>query len=90
MRVEERWGENVINQLSMDLKKEMPTTDGLSVTNLRYCRRFYLLSSQALIIHPQVGGELVQHPLRLFRPQLGGKMQPFGNKADKIFCNILD
>ena len=58
MRVEERWGENVINQLSMDLKKEMPTTDGLSVTNLRYCRRFYLLSSQALIIHPQVGGEL--------------------------------
>lgn len=58
MRVEERWGENVINQLSMDLKKEMPTTEGLSVTNLRYCRRFYLLYSQALIIHPQVGGEL--------------------------------
>ena len=58
MRVEERWGENVINQLSIDLKKEMPTTEGLSVTNLRYCRRFYLLYSQALIIHPQVGGEL--------------------------------
>ena len=43
MHVEARWGEGVINQLSKDLKKAMPTAEGLSPTNLRYCRRFYLL-----------------------------------------------
>ena len=56
MKVEERWGEGVIEQLSKDLKKEMPQVEGLSVTNLRYCRRFYLLYSQTSEIHPQVEG----------------------------------
>ena len=31
MKVEERWGEGVIEQLSKDLKKEMPGVEGLSV-----------------------------------------------------------
>ena len=56
MNVEERWGESVIEQLSKDLKNEMPHVEGLSVTNLRYCRRFYLLYSQVATIRPQVGG----------------------------------
>ena len=58
MHVEERWGEGVIPQLSKDLKREMPTVEGLSVTNLRYCRRFYLLYCKLVAIHPQLGGEL--------------------------------
>ena len=58
MKVEERWGDGVIEQLSKDLKKEMPNVEGLSVTNLRYCRRFYNLYSQAFEIHPQVGDEI--------------------------------
>ena len=58
MNVEQRWGENVIEQLSRDLKEEMPLVEGLSVTNLRYCRRFYLLYSNAFEIRPQVEGEL--------------------------------
>ena len=41
MKVEERWGESVIERLSKDLKEAMPFIEGLSVTNLRYCRRFY-------------------------------------------------
>lgn len=56
MKVEERWGEGVIEQLSKDLKKEMPNVEGLSVTNLRYCRRFYNLYSQAFEIHPPSWG----------------------------------
>ena len=52
------WGEGVIEQLSKDLKKEMPQVDGHSVTNLRYCRRLYLLYSRTSEIHPQVGGKL--------------------------------
>ena len=39
MRVEERWGVSVIEQLSKDLKNEMPHVEGLSVTNLRYLIR---------------------------------------------------
>lgn len=58
MKVEERWGEYVITQLSKDLQKLLPGVEGLSITNLRYCRRFYLLYSQQYIIHPQVGGEI--------------------------------
>ena len=58
MHVEERWGEGVIPQLSKDLKREMPTVEGLSVTNLRYCRRFYLLYCKLVAIYPQLGGEL--------------------------------
>ena len=57
MKVEDRWGEGVIEQLSKDLKKEMPQVEGLSATNLRYCRRFYILYSQAFTFCPQVGGE---------------------------------
>ena len=35
MKVEQRWGDSVIEQLSRDLKEEMPLVEGLSVTNLR-------------------------------------------------------
>lgn len=65
MKVEERWGEGVIAQLSKDLRKKMPIAEGLSVTNLRYCRRFYLLYSDVINFHPQVGDEI--------RPQLEGE-----------------
>ncbi len=73
MKVEERWGEGVIEQLSKDLKKEMPNVEGLSVTNLRYCRRFYNLYSQIFEIHPQVGGEMDGSFLSPKHPQAGGE-----------------
>ena len=74
MRVEDRWGEGVIAQLSKDLKKEMPQVEGLSVTNLRYCRRFYLLYSQCLVIRPQIEGEFPGNVLPSKHPQVGGDL----------------
>ena len=74
MKVEERWGESVIEQLSKDLKKEMPHVEGLSVTNLRYCRRFYLLYSQAATIRPQVEGESIDDASSIIHPQVGGEL----------------
>ena len=74
MKVEERWGEGVIAQLSKDLKKEMPQVEGLSVTNLRYCRRFYLLYSQHFVIHPQVEGEFPDNVFPSKHPQVGGEL----------------
>jgi predicted nuclease of restriction endonuclease-like (RecB) superfamily len=74
MRVEERWGEGVIEQLSKDLKKEMPGIEGLSVTNLRYCRRFYNLYSDVVVFHPQLEGENLQEHSAAIRPQLEGEI----------------
>ena len=74
MHVEERWGEGVIPQLSKDLKREMPTVEGLSVTNLRYCRRFYLLYCKLVAIHPQLGGELTVDADNAIRPQVEGEL----------------
>lgn len=80
LKVEERWGEGVIEKLSKDLKKEMPNVDGLSVTNLRYCRRFYLLYSQCAEIRPQLGGEIDGDASNEIRPQPEGEMQLSDNQ----------
>ena len=74
MHVEERWGESVIEQLSRDLKAEMLGVEGLSVTNLRYCRRFYLLYSKAIAIRPQVEGETIKSLFDEIRPQVEGEL----------------
>lgn len=73
MKVEQRWGEGVLNKLSTDLREEMPSVEGLSVTNLRYCKRFYLLYSSHNLIHPQVGGELKETHSEI-RPQIEGEL----------------
>lgn len=58
MHVEERWGEKVITQLSKDLRQALPGVEGLSRTNIYYCKKFYLLYSQDNEIVPQVVEEL--------------------------------
>ena len=87
MKVEERWGESVIEQLSRDLKNEMPHVEGLSVTNLRYCRRFYLLYSQVDTIRPQLEGESDRDTQTTNLPQVGGEMQTSDTSliSDTIF-----
>lgn len=49
-----KWGDKVIAQLSLDLKKEYPDIKGLSASNLKYCKRFYLFYSMQNIIGQQV------------------------------------
>ena len=57
MNVEQRWGESVITQLSKDLKEEMPDVNGLSKTNIYYCRKFYQLYNPSNEIFHQFEGE---------------------------------
>ena len=45
MNAESRWGSGFIDNLSKDLQQIMPSIKGLSTTNLRYIKRFYLLYS---------------------------------------------
>ena len=58
MRVEERWGEKVIKNLSVDLLRKNLNATGLSRTNIYYAKKFYLLYSQYLKVVPQPVGQL--------------------------------
>ena len=58
MHVEERWGEKVITQLSKDLQHALPGVEGLSRTNIYYCKKFYLLYNQDNEFFHQLGGQL--------------------------------
>ena len=41
-KAEERWGAGVVEQVSLDLKREFPNEDGFSARNLRYMKQWYL------------------------------------------------
>jgi len=55
MQVEKRYGDKVIEALSMDLRNVIPDATGLTPGGLYYCKRFYLLYSQIFQKVPQVG-----------------------------------
>ena len=57
MHVEERWGDRVVVQLCADLQKELPGVEGLSRSNLYYCKKFYSLYRELDINVQQVVGQ---------------------------------
>ena len=64
-KAEERWGAGVVEQVSLDLKKEFPNEDGFSTSNLWYMKKWYLFytnqaSSEKL---QRLVGELVKQPV---------------------------
>lgn len=40
-KIEERWGSGVVEQVSIDLKREFPQTNGFSTSNLWYMKKWY-------------------------------------------------
>ena len=49
------WGTGFLEQLSKDLKAEFPKMEGLSTSNLKYCRSFYLFyQNQATVFSQQL------------------------------------
>lgn len=75
MHVEERWGQSVLKQLSVDLTRKLDRK-GFSVTSLGYMKRFYLLYPEAVINSTSNEGETSNDNL----PSVGGKSH------DAIFC----
>jgi len=61
------WGSGFYKLLSKELMAEFPDMHGFSITNLNYCKRFYLLYSQHSEISQQIADEI--------HPQLGGELQ---------------
>ena len=44
-KAEERWGAGVVEQVSLDLKREFPNADGFSTSNLWFMKQWYLYYS---------------------------------------------
>ena len=45
-KAEERWGAGVVEQVSLDLKREFPDADGFSTSNLWYMKKWYLFYAE--------------------------------------------
>ncbi|MDO4948786.1 MAG: PDDEXK nuclease domain-containing protein [Bacteroidales bacterium] len=69
MQVESKWGNKLLENLSADIKKEMPDVEGFSPTNLLYMKNFYLLYSS---IAPQVEEQL--NIGKTIAPQVGEQL----------------
>ena len=57
-KAEEKWGAGVVEQVSLDLQREFPNSDGFSTTNLWYMKQWYLFYNQENIKLQQLGGEM--------------------------------
>ena len=55
------WGSKLIEQIAKDLKNEFPNIQGLSNSNLKYCKRFYNFYQSS--ITSQVVGQIGQQPV---------------------------
>lgn len=53
-QADNKYGSKFYANLSRDLKDAIPGIEGLSETNIRYCKRFYLLYSEAIANLPQL------------------------------------
>lgn len=58
-QAEERWGAGVVEQVSLDLRREFPDADGFSVRNLWYMKQWYAfyMNADSQILH-QLGAEI--------------------------------
>lgn len=86
MHVEERWGEKVIKNLSVDLQYINPNATGFSVRNIYYSKKFYLLYKQYITIVPQAVAQFGNEKV----PQVVAQNfelvpQPVGQLTDVLF-----
>ena len=86
MHVEERWGQSVIKNLSVDLQLKNPNSTGLSRTNIYYAKKFYLLYSQYLKVVPQTVGQLEdENGLQSAEDSSEVVPQPVGQLKEMLF-----
>ncbi len=71
LQVESSWGSGFFNRLSLDLREAFPLMKGLSVTNIKYAKRWYMFYSQ---LHTN-GQQLIGESGQPIRHQLGDELQ---------------
>ena len=62
-KAEERWGAGVVEQISIDLQREFPDSEGFSVRNLWYMKQWYLFYSEVDTKLQQPVAEFSQQPV---------------------------
>lgn len=67
-KAEERWGAGVVEQVSLDLQREFPDSQGFSAPNLWFMKKWYLFytTSDAKQKLYQLGREILQRPVAEF------------------------
>ena len=58
LKAESKWGSNVLQQLSADLKEAFPLQTGFSYTNIKYMRQWYSFYFEKIINRQQAVGEI--------------------------------
>ena len=46
LKAESKWGDKILQNISLDLQDKLPGVKGMSETNIDYMKRFYILYSQ--------------------------------------------
>ena len=73
-KAEERWGAGVVEQVSLDLKREFPNTEGFSTSNLWYMKKWYLFYTDQVSLQKlqcfvgKLQSSVKQTTLKLQRP----------------------
>lgn len=86
-KAEERWGAGVVEQVSLDLKREFPNASGLSARNLWYMKQWYLYySDYNRQFLKQLGAEMQipENHLNIKMHQLGAEIIEGNNNVNDI------
>jgi predicted nuclease of restriction endonuclease-like (RecB) superfamily len=80
------WGDKIVERLSKDLRAEFPEIQGLSFTNLKYCRQFYnYFQVQSDSMH-----KFVLQTVEQISQQSVGQLQSVDNKINTISQRTVD
>ncbi|WP_300724664.1 PDDEXK nuclease domain-containing protein [uncultured Bacteroides sp.] len=76
-KAEERWGTGVVEQVSLDLKREFPDAGGFSASNLWFMKKWYLFYSDPSTQEKlyQLGREIDDSKLKQINTELGGYLK---------------
>ncbi len=88
-KAEERWGNGVVEQVSLDLKREFPDAEGFSVRNLWYMKQWYIFYTDSMSVEKlqrfvaELQSSVNQMSLKLQRP-IGENMEQHISMIDNV------
>ena len=94
--VEERWGDKVVKQFSLDMRNTFPNETGFSHSNVKYMKQWYSFYYERVVIGQQLIGQLVSSPKEesyagLFDMPESFGMVPWGHHISIISkCKTID
>ena len=88
-KAEERWGAGVVEQVSLDLQREFPNTEGFSTRNIWYMKQWYLFYYQDDTSLHQAGAEIQNAKLHQVGAEIENlKLHQFGREFPAPFALV--